>query len=180
MTNRWDKRYSEPGFAYDTEPNDFLASSIKHLKPGGTVLCLAEGEGRNSVHLAQNGFQVTAIDNSAVGLQKARNLADEKKVKITTLLADLDDYPIMPESYDGIVSIFCHLPRKIRQKLHKKVFPSLKKGGTFILEAYTPKQLLYGTGGPPQEEMLMDLAEIKEELEPLHLIYAREIEREIH
>ncbi len=93
----------------------------------------------------------------------------------------------MPESYDGIISIFCHLPKKIRQKLHKNIFASLKKGGTFILEAYTPQQLLHGTGGPPQEEMLMDLEEmlmdleeIKKELEPLHLIYAREIEREIY
>lgn len=180
MTNSWDIRYSEPGFAYGTEPNDFLAASLKHLKPGGTVLCLAEGEGRNSVFLAQHGYQVTAVDYSAVGLEKARNLAAAKEVEIKTQLVDLDDYPINSESYDGIVSIFCHLPRSIRQKIHSQINPSLKTGGSFIMEAYTPKQLLYGTGGPPQEELLMELDQVREELNPLKIVYAKEVTREIH
>lgn len=179
MKYKWDVRYSEPGFAYGTAANDFLVSSIRYLKSGGSVLCLAEGEGRNSVFLAEQNYQVTAVDNSSVGLEKARNLAETRGVSITTHLADLDDYFIPADSYDGIVSIFCHVPRKIRRKVHKQIFAGLKKGGYFILEAFTPRQLAHGTGGPPDVELLMELDEITKEIEPLTLIHAKEVEREI-
>ncbi|MGW8194625.1 MAG: class I SAM-dependent methyltransferase, partial [Desulforhopalus sp.] len=76
--DKWDARYSEPGYAYGTEPNDFLVSSISYLPAGGTVLCLAEGEGRNSTFLAKKGFDVTAVDSSAVGLEKAEVLAKKQ------------------------------------------------------------------------------------------------------
>lgn len=71
----WDERYAEPGFAYGTAPNDFLAQNVERLPAGGDVLSLAEGEGRNAVFLAQRGFRITAVDGSAVGLEKARQLA---------------------------------------------------------------------------------------------------------
>jgi len=87
----WDQRYAEPGFAYGTEPNDFLAASAeRYLPAGGEILSLAEGEGRNAVWLARRGFRVTGVDGSAVGLAKARALAAQHGVTIDTLLADLD------------------------------------------------------------------------------------------
>jgi 2-polyprenyl-3-methyl-5-hydroxy-6-metoxy-1,4-benzoquinol methylase len=70
----WDERYSEPGYAYGTQPNDFLCEQIKNL-PEGRVLSLAEGEGRNAVFLASQSFDVTAVDASAVGMRKAEALA---------------------------------------------------------------------------------------------------------
>jgi SAM-dependent methyltransferase len=180
MKTMWDKRYSEPGYAYGTDPNEFLASSLSHLKPGGTVLCLAEGEGRNSVFLAEKGYQVTAIDNSAVGLQKAEQLAADRGVEITTHLADLADYQLPLNSFDAIISIFCHLPPDIRANLHKQIYGSLKKGGTFLLEGYTPEQLKLGTGGPPQLQLLMEIEDLKTELHQLNFLLAREIKREIN
>jgi SAM-dependent methyltransferase len=98
--NMWNERYSKPGFAYGKEPNDFLASESKKI-PRGKVLCLAEGEGRNAVFLAQQGYQVTAVDQSSVGLEKTRILAMEKGVEVRTVEADLQDFEIEKDTWDG-------------------------------------------------------------------------------
>ena len=179
-TNKWDERYGERGFAYGTEPNDFLVSSTPHLPKGGSVLCLAEGEGRNSAFLAGNGFVVTAVDSSAVGMQKAQALARQKGVTITTHTADLEDFAFPPENFDGIVSIFCHLPVPLRKKVHKGVITSLKKGGVFILEGYTPRQLQLGTGGPPVKDLLMELEDLRSDFSGLRIIHGEELVREIY
>lgn len=178
--NKWDERYGEPGFAYGTEPNNFLVSSVTRLPKGGSVLCLADGEGRNSTYLATNGFTVTAVDSSSVGMQKAQALANKNGVVITTCITDLEDFTFTPDRYDGIISIFCHLPPPLRKKVHSGVVSSLRKGGVFILEGYTPKQLQYDTGGPPVKELLMELEELQSEFSGLRIIHGVEMEREIH
>jgi SAM-dependent methyltransferase len=177
----WDQRYGEPGFAYGTEPNDFLAEHAeRHLPAGGEVLCLAEGEGRNAVFLARRGFRVTGVDASAVGLEKARELAASHGVTIRTVLADLADYDVGVERWDGIVSIWCHTPAPLRATLHRAVVRGLKPGGAFLLEAYTPRQLQFKTGGPPTAEMMMTLDAVRDELAGLELVLAEEKVREVH
>lgn len=178
--NKWDLRFSEAGFAYGTEPNDFLAASLQQLPPTGTVLCLGDGEGRNSVFLAQQGYTVTAVDSSSVGLNKAKALATERGVTITTCNADLADYQLPENTYDAIISIFCHLPPPVRRQLHAQIPASLKKGGVFLLEGYTPRQLDHGTGGPPIKDLLMEIVDLQKELQQLHIIRGTELEREIH
>jgi SAM-dependent methyltransferase len=178
--NKWDQRYGEAGFAYGTEPNDFLAASLHQLPPKGTILCLGDGEGRNSVFLAQHGHTVTAVDSSSVGLEKARALAAERGVTITTCFADLTDYQLPENTYDAIISIFCHLPPHIRRQLHDRIPSSLRKGGVFLLEGYTPRQLDHGTGGPPIRELLMEIDELRRELQQLDIIHGTEQEREIY
>lgn len=174
----WNERYSQPGYFYGTKPNDFLVSVAGAIPPG-RVLCLAEGEGRNAVYLATRGYEVVAVDSSEVGLGKARELAANHGVAITTVLADLADFPIEPASWDGIVSIYCHLPRALRIRLHRAVVQGLKPGGVFILEGFTPQQLGRGTGGPPNVDLLMSLADLRQELAGLTLVHACEIEREV-
>lgn len=174
----WDERYSEPGFAYGTAPNEFLVSVAERI-PHGRILSLAEGEGRNAVYLASLGYEVLAVDGSAVGLRKAAGLAQERGVAIATQVADLGDFRIDPEEWDGIVSCYCHLPSTIRVLLHRAAVRGLKPGGVFILEAFTKKQLAYGTGGPQSLDMLMSLDELKRELAGLEFIRAVEIERNV-
>lgn len=178
--NKWDERYAEAGFAYGTEANDFLVAS-RHLLPNtGTVLCLADGEGRNSVYLAELGYTVTAVDSSSVGMEKAAILARERGVTLTTRVADLADYQLPDDSFDAIISIFCHLPPPIRRQLHSRIPFSLKKGGVFLLEGYTPRQPEYGTGGPPVKELLMNLDDLLTELQPLRIIHGAELERDVY
>jgi len=178
----WDQRYSEEGFAYGMAPNDFLKSEYCRIPKGGRVLCLAEGEGRNAVFLAMQGYAVTAVDQSAVGLQKAENLAIEHGVKISTEVANLADYDLGGDVWDGIVSIFVHVPPLLRKVLHGRVVKSLKNNGVFVLEAYTEHHLeMDGVGGPPpsQKDLFVSLNKLAVELDGLNLIIGAEVERDI-
>ena len=175
----WDERYAAEGWAFGSEPNDFLREHAHLLPIAGRVLCLAEGEGRNAVHLAALGHDVLGVDLSGVGLAKARGLAAERGGRIATELADLATFPIAPESFDAIVSIFAHVPPAVRRELHPRVVAGLKPGGVLLLEAYRPEQLGRGNGGPTDVGKLMSLAMLRDELAGLELEIAREVEREV-
>ncbi len=174
----WDERYSEPGFVYGTAPNEFLVSVVDRI-PKGKILSLAEGEGRNAVYLASLGYEVTGVDGSAVGLRKARELAAERGVTITTIQADLGTFRIEPEQWDGIIASYCHVPSSIRVPLHQAAVRGLKRGGVFVLEAYSKEQLAYDTGGPKSLDLLMSLDDLKRELAGLEFLHAVRIERDV-
>jgi SAM-dependent methyltransferase len=174
----WDERYSQPGFAYGTEPNEFLAAVAGRV-PVGPVLSLGEGEGRNAAFLAGLGHRVVAVDQSEVGLAKAKKLAAARGLMIETVCADLASFAIEPGAWSGVVSIFCHLPRRIRRPLYEAVVRGLRPGGVFVLEAYTAEQISRGTGGPKDRDMLPTLAELTEELAGLEFVHARELDREV-
>jgi len=174
----WDERYSGEEYVYGKEPNDFLRQMSGQLQKG-RVLCLAEGEGRNSVYLARQGFEATAVDSSKVGLAKAERLAAEFGVAIETVVSDLADYRIEAGAWNSIVSISCHLHQGLRRRVHRDVVAGLKAGGTFLLEAYTPKQLEFGTGGPSSREYLMELATLEVELDGLEFMHAKELVRDV-
>ncbi len=175
----WDERYSNKEYIYGKEPNDFLREFV-HRIPRGRVLCLAEGEGRNAVFLAERGYGVTAVDQSSVGLAKARALAEVRGVRLNTVVSDLGQLAIEPGAWQGIVSIWAHMPSKARAALHGRCAAGLAPGGVFLLEAYNPKQLGRGTGGPPDVDFLMDLSAVKNELSGLGFEIARELERDVN
>lgn len=174
----WDQRYSADEYIYGKDPNEFLAHAASNL-PKGRVLCIAEGEGRNAVYLATQGYDVVAVDSSSVGLAKAQKLAKERGVTIETVVSDMAHFEIQPESWDGIVSIFAHLPPAVRKQVHKKVVDGLRPGGVLILEAYRPDQLKYKTGGPPNEDFMMTLQGLEDELSGLNFEYAAELDRDV-
>ncbi len=174
----WNNRYAVASHVYGEAPNAFVAEVASQI-PDGPVLCLAEGEGRNAVHLAALGHQVTAVDQSEVGMAKARRLAGARGVKIETVITDLANYSIAAGAWAGIVATFAHLPPDLRRRIHRAVAAGLQPGGVFILEAYTPAQLAFGTGGPKSFELLMTLAGLREELSGLELLIAREVERDV-
>ena len=174
----WNDRYAVAGHVYGEAPNAFVAEVAPQI-PAGLVLCLAEGEGRNAVHLATLGHRVTAVDQSEIGLAKARRLAGTRGVEIETVLADLANYSIATGAWAGIVATFAHLPPALRRRVHRDVVAGLQPGGVFVLEAYTPAQLAFGTGGPKTPELLMTLAALREELSGLQFQIARERERDV-
>ena len=156
----WDDRYGTAEYLYGTEPSDFLAERYSALPAGGEILCLADGEGRNGVFLATQGLRVTGVDSSAVGLEKARRLAAERGVSLDTVVADLADWELGEERWDGVVSIWAHLPAPLRATLHPRIARALRSGGILLLEHYHPRQLAYGTGGPPDPTMMLTLDEL--------------------
>lgn len=173
----WNERYNEAEYVFGTEPNDFLRQVFENIPAGGNVLCLAEGEGRNAVFLAEQGYKVTAMDLSEVGLNKALRLASDKGVDIKIEVADLADYQFGEAQWDGIVSIWAHLPESVRQYVHTQITPALKPAGVFILEAYTEQQLtMDAVGGPPatQKERFGSLAILRTELADLEELIGTE------
>lgn len=174
----WDNRYGGASYVYGTTPNEFLAAVADRIPPG-PVLCLAEGEGRNAVHLARRGHAVTAVDQSVVGLAKATALAGQQAVPLTTIAADLADFPITPGAWAGIVVIFMHLPPALRSAVLGRAAAGLRPGGVFVLECYSPAQLAFNTGGPRDVALLPTLALLAAELPGLELVHGCELERDI-
>jgi SAM-dependent methyltransferase len=175
----WDKEYDREEYVYGKLPNDFLNSHYDSI-PKGKVLLLAEGEGRNAVFLAKLGYSVTAVDISPVGLKKAEKLAAENNVVIETICADLETFDLGIKQWDGIVSIYCHLPSNIRQSLYKRLQLAIKPEGVFLLEGYRPEQLTYKTGGPPVASMMTSKQTLIEELPEFKFAHLESIDRVVN
>jgi len=179
----WDRRYSRRGFAYGAEPNDFLRQQAPKQIPtsaGSRVLCLGEGEGRNAVFLASLGHACTCVDFSRTGLAKARALGVEHSVRLRTVAADLANYDPGPEgSWDAVVSIFCQPEPSTRIRMHAACARALRPGGVFLLEGFTPRQLLFRTGGPSEPERLFTAAMLAKDFASFDVILSRDVEREV-
>ncbi len=154
MRDFWNQRFSGSGYTYGTQPNAFLVSQKKYIKPGMNALAVADGEGRNGVWLAQQGLEVMSVDGSEVGLRKAQELAKHCGISICTEWADLTAWKWPEKKFDLVVAIFIHFPPEHRARMHKKMLGALKPGGVLIMEAFTPAQLQFKTGGPAVPEML--------------------------
>ena len=146
----WDARFSSDEYIFGTEPNVWLAQHADLFKPGMRVLAVADGEGRNSVWMAQQGLQVDAFDISPVGIEKAKKLAQQQGVEVNFSIHGVEDYPWTTGDYDAVVAIFIQFADPdTRATLFKRMKSALKPDGVILLQGYTPKQLEYKTGGPP-------------------------------
>jgi SAM-dependent methyltransferase len=165
---RWDERFTEKGFALGETANTFLRKHIDLLPPG-RALDIATGEGRNAVFLAQHGFQVDAVDISEAGLEKARKLAKEAGVRIRTIPADLDIYPIPEEHYDLIANFYF-----LDRSLISKIRGGLKKGGRVIFETYLIEQRDLGTKGPRNPKYFLKHNELLRMFKGFRILLYRE------
>jgi 2-polyprenyl-3-methyl-5-hydroxy-6-metoxy-1,4-benzoquinol methylase len=145
----WNARYAVDDYIFGTAPNAFLASQAALIHPALRTLAIADGEGRNSVWLAEHGAEVHAIDISPVALTKAQALADTRGVSVRFEQADLLHWDWPHAHYDMVVAIFIQFaPPPLRERIIAGIKLCLKPGGTLILQGYTPRQLEYATGGP--------------------------------
>lgn len=176
-TDFWNERYGGAEMAYGVEPNDFVREVIERL-PRGRALCLGAGEGRNAVFVGKHIGPVTAVDQSAVGLAKAAELARDADVDLTVEVADLARYPF-GEGWSVITSIWAHVPAEVRARIHGEVVRALAPGGAYVLESYTPDQIGRGTGGPPDPAFTTTLEELSAQLAGLDFVIARQCEREV-
>lgn len=146
----WNRRFAEADYLFGTEPNVWLREHATVWQPGEHVLCVADGEGRNSVWLAKQGLQVDAFDISEVGVAKARRLAEQQGVAVNLVVADCDAFDWPEAAYDGVAAIFIQFADPtLRDRLFARMVRSLKPGGVLVLQGYTPQQLEFRTGGPP-------------------------------
>ena len=174
----WDDRYSSGNYIYGTQPNRFFKEKIDQLEPG-RLLLPAEGEGRNAIYAAREGWQVDAFDISEKGRKKALELAKRNHVTINYSISKYDDYEIKKDFYDGIALVYAHLHKSRRRGVHHKLVAGLKPGGHLILEAFSKEQLGNNSGGPKDLEMLYDLDDLLEDFVELKIKHADEIELEL-
>ncbi len=151
----WDARFSVDRYIFGTAPNVFLASQRARLAPGMRALCVADGEGRNSVWLAQQGLEVTAFDIAPRGVDKARALAREHGVAVDFRVASVEEWDWTPDAFDVVAAIFVQFAAPpVRARMFDGMLATLKPDGWLLLQGYTPRQLDYRTGGPPCAENL--------------------------
>jgi SAM-dependent methyltransferase len=180
VNHMWDERYKNEDYFYGTEANDFLVQVSKMIPARSKILCIGEGEGRNAVFLAEQGHEVNAVDLSVKGRSKALKLADSRGVSINYDISALEDFDFGQDHWDAIVSIFCHLPPAIRTLVHARLFDGLRRGGTFLIEAYTPEQLNYRNGGPPTLDLLYNREILCQDLPGIKWSLLEQRVREIH
>lgn len=176
----WNERFATEDFVFGTEPNEWLRAHASQLAPGGRVLCVADGEGRNSVWLAGQGFQVEAFDIAEAGVAKARTLAAERGVQVTCHVAGVDDFAWTQAAYDAVVAIFVQFADPpLRERMFARIVDSLKPGGLLLLQGYTPGQLEHRTGGPGKLEHLYTEPLLREAFAGLQILELREYEAEL-
>jgi cyclopropane fatty-acyl-phospholipid synthase-like methyltransferase len=174
----WSGRYAEAGedYLFGTAPNKFLASQARRLQAGWTALSVADGEGRNSVFLAEEGLAVTAVEISPVGLHKAQRLATSRHVAVDFVLADVLQWQA-PAAFDVVAAIFVQFvgPAE-RPLLFERIKAAVKPGGLLLLQGYTPQQIEYRTGGPSAVENLYTADLLRAEFADWEMLELREHE----
>jgi SAM-dependent methyltransferase len=169
--NMWDERYAAPGFLFGTAPSEFLKEQKDYLAPNAKTLAVADGEGRNSVFLAECGLRVTAMDASAVAVNKARTLAAKRGVSVDYQVMDIREWIWTPNSYDLVVGILIQFsPPNEREAVFAGMKRTLKPGGTLLLHGYRPEQVDYGTGGPPHRENMYTEALLREAFDDMQIL----------
>jgi 2-polyprenyl-3-methyl-5-hydroxy-6-metoxy-1,4-benzoquinol methylase len=159
MKEAWNNRYSQKEYVYGVEPNEFLKENIRNINPG-KILLIAEGEGRNAVYAAKQGWEVDAVDYSEEGKRKAEVLASKEKVQLNYELKDLTEFFPKPKSYDAIGIFYAHLEPEVRKILFEKCINALRQNGLILFECFDKDQLSYSSGGPKNPELLYSLEEV--------------------
>jgi SAM-dependent methyltransferase len=178
---QWDERYSSTEFEWTTRPNQFVAAELADLPPG-RALDLAAGEGRNTVWLAERGWQVTAVDFSRVGLEKGRKLGAARGVdeaRVEWIVADLRDYEPERDFYDLALIAYLHLIPEARATVLARAAAALIPGGTAFVVGHDLTNLTEGTGGPQDPDVLYTPEAIRAELPGLRVVRAERVHRTV-
>lgn len=181
MMTVWDERYATDDYLFGTAPNACLLAQRHLLMPGMSCLAVADGEGRNGVWLAEQGLQVLAVDASVVAQEKAKKLAAQRGVQLQFELADLAQWEWGENKYDVVAAIFIQFaPPKLREQMFANIKCCLKPGGLLLLQGYTPRQLEYGTGGPPSAENMYTEALLRDAFSDMQWLHFAEHDDVIH
>jgi SAM-dependent methyltransferase len=169
----WDERYADSELVWSGEPNVFVAAHLSGRTPG-SALDLGAGEGRNAVWLATQGWDVTAVDFSAVGLEKARRMAFDAEVELATVVSDVERYdPTYP--VDLVVLSYLQIPDNHQRRLLHRVRTWLKPGGLVLVVAHDKSNTV---GGPPDPGVCYSVEQTVAALEGLQIEVAEVAQRE--
>ena len=175
----WDAKFEGQDYKYGTRPNAFLVDKSWRLKPGARILVPGDGEGRNGVWLAEQGHSVVTVDASPRGIQKATKLALDRGVRLNASCADLRDWAWPTGVFDVVVATFLHLTPDHRPGIHRSMLQAVVPGGLVILEAFTPDQLQYRSGGPKAPAMLYSADLLRDDFATADILELEETETEL-
>ncbi|MGD0982545.1 MAG: class I SAM-dependent methyltransferase [Acidimicrobiales bacterium] len=174
----WDERYATEELIWKADPNRFLVEELDALPPG-RALDLACGEGRNAVWLASKGWRVTGVDFSRAGLAKARRLAADSGVGVTWVEADVVEWQPEDASFDVVAVMYLHLPAGQRRRALAHAAAALAPEGILLVVGHDTSNLLEGTGGPQDPEVLFSPEEIARDLPGLRVERAERVTRTV-
>ena len=175
----WDERYRGEELLWRAEPNQFVVAEVERLRPG-TALDLGCGEGRNAVWLATRGWRVTGVDFSAVGLAKARALAERSRAEVDWVEADLLDYEPPIGTIDLVLVAYLHLPADERRIVLGRAAAALADGGVLLVIGHDVSNLTMGHGGPKDASILFTPDDIRADLDGLRIERAERVQRLVH
>jgi SAM-dependent methyltransferase len=177
-SQEWDQRYATTDLIWGAGPNRFLVAEVEGLPPG-RALDLGCGEGRNAIWLAQRGWQVSGVDFSEAGLDKARHLALERGVEVTWVRADLLDYQPDHGAFDLVIVMYIQLPAAQLADVMKRASAALAPGGTLLVVGHDLLNLSQGYGGPQNPEVLFTPSDIERDLPGLGIERAERVLRPV-
>ena len=176
----WDTRYDRPDYLFGTDPAAFVRRTAALIPPASRILAVADGEGRNSAHLAALGHDVLAMDGSPVALAKARRLAAGRDVTVHFRQADILTWDWAAEPCDALLAVFIQfLGPRDRARVFAGFRAALRPGGLLLLHGYAPRQVDYGTGGPPHRENMYTLPLLEDAFAGFDTLEARDYDAEI-
>jgi SAM-dependent methyltransferase len=173
----WNQRYEGSELVWSAAPNIFVQQLTEDL-PAGKALDIAAGEGRNALWLAARGWQVTAVDFSAVALQRAGSLAQQQlgsdAGRLATLEADLETWVPQEHSYDLVLVVYLQVPEKQRSAVMRRAAEAVAPGGTLLVVGHDLANLTSGYGGPQDPAVLYRPGDIVEDVQPARLVIVRD------
>ena len=172
-SSTWDERYEGSELMWSAEPNIFLPPLVEGVSPG-TALDVACGEGRNAIWLARQGWDVTAFDFSAVGIDKAMGLGGDTHVE--WIVADATTHE-PTKRFDLVVIFYLHLPAEAFVEAFAHAVDAIVPGGTLFAVGHALSNIEHGVGGPPYPEILWTVEGIAPLLNGLDVIELEERER---
>jgi len=175
----WDERFGQAEPVYGKQPNAYLRAQAHCLAPGCKILVPGDGYGRNGIWLARQGFHVSTVDLSPVGVERARKSAQAAGLAMCIEAADLGIWEWPVAEFDAVASIFLHLPPAIRPRIHAQMLGALKPDGLLIIEAFTPAQLQHSSGGPKQADLLYSAEILKKDFAAAELMELLETELDL-
>lgn len=175
----WEERFSTPDYVFGTAPADALVANAELFRSGQSALSVADGEGRNSVYLAERGLDVTALEFAPSAIEKARRLAETRGVTVDFRLANVLEDPF-PGPFDAVLGIFIQFTGpEGRKAIFDKMAQALRPGGVLFLHGYTPEQIAHGTGGPKAPENMYTPALLQAAFPGWEILVSRAYEKDI-
>jgi len=176
--DRWNQRYAAKELIWSAEPNRFLVAETSDLSPG-RALDLGAGEGRNAIWLAEQGWDVTAVDISDVAIDKGRRIAERRGVELSWVVADLRTYIPPARSFDLVIQFYIQVPEPLRKDAWQRAADAVAPEGTLLIVGHDLTNLDHGYGGPQDPAALFTPQDVVDVIEGLTVVKAECVDRPV-